>query len=232
MAKKGKRYREAAKLVKPETLYSLTQAAELLEKFPRAKFDESIDVAINLGVNPKKAEENVRGTVALPHGTGKTLRVAAFCKGEKIKEAEAAGADFVGADDLVAKVQGGWMEFDAVVATPDVMALVGKIGKLLGPRGLMPNPKVGTVTADIAKAIQAIKAGRVEFRVEKAGVLHVAAGKASFGAKKIEENVASVIDAVLKAKPQAAKGTYLKAISLSTTMGPGVAVDPAPYRAI
>ena len=232
MAKDGKRYREAQKLVKPDAVYTLANAAELIEKFPKAKFDETIDVAIWLGVNPKKAEENVRGTVALPHGTGKTLRVAAFCKGDKVKEAEAAGADFVGADDLVAKIQGGWMDFDAVVATPDVMALVGRIGKLLGPRGLMPNPKVGTVTADIGKAVQAIKAGRVEFRVEKAGIVHVAAGKASFGAKKIEENIASVLDAVLKAKPATSKGTYIKSIHISGTMSPGVAVDTTPYRIV
>lgn len=232
MGKPGKRIREARKLVKPSTQYTLTDGAELLSKFPSTKFDESIDVAINLGVNPKKAEENVRGTVALPHGTGKTLRVAAFCKGDKVKEAEAAGADFVGADELVAKIQGGWMDFDAVVATPDVMALVGRIGKLLGPRGLMPNPKVGTVTVEIGKAIQAIKGGRVEFRVEKAGIVHVAAGKKSFGSKKIEENVASIIDAVVKAKPATAKGTYVKTIHLSTTMGPSVEIDPTPYRAV
>lgn len=228
--KQGKRYREAAKLVKPEQLYLLTDAIATLTTFPKAKFDETVDVSINLGVNPRKAEENVRGTVELPHGTGKTVRVAAFCRGEKAKEAEAAGADFVGADDLVAKIQGGWMEFDAVVATPDVMGLVGKIGKLLGPRGLMPNPKVGSVTLDVAKAVQAIKAGRVEFRVEKAGILQVPAGKLSFGADKIAENVASVMDAVLKAKPQSAKGTYVKAIHVSTTMGPSVKVDPAPFR--
>lgn len=232
MGKQGKRYREGAKTVKPLVAYSLADAAEIVSKFPKAKFDESVDVAVALGVNPKKADENVRGTVTLPHGTGKTLRVAAFCKGEKAKEAEAAGADFVGADDLVAKVQGGWMDFDAVVATPDVMALVGKIGKLLGPRGLMPNPKVGTVTTDIAKAVQAIKGGRVEFRVEKAGIVHVAAGKASFGAKKIEENVASVLDAVMKAKPQASKGVYIKSITMSLTMSPGVTVDPTPYRTV
>lgn len=232
MGTRGKRYKEARKLVKPTSVYSLTEAADLVSKFPRAKFDESVDVAINLGVNPKKAEENVRGTVALPHGTGKTLRVAAFCKAEKAKEAEAAGADFVGAEDLVAKVQGGWMDFDAVVATPDVMALVGRIGKLLGPRGLMPNPKVGTVTADIGKAVQAIKAGRVEFRVEKAGIVHVVAGKASFGAQKIQENINSVIEAVVKAKPQASKGIYLQRIHLSTTMGPSVEVDPTPFRSV
>ena len=232
MAKQGKRYREGAKEVKPMAAYSLADATEILSKFPKAKFDESVDVAIALGVNPKKAEENVRGTVSLPHGTGKTLRVAVFCKGEKIKEAEAAGADFVGADDLVAKIQGGWMDFDAVVATPDVMALVGKIGKLLGPRGLMPNPKVGTVTTDVAKAIQAIKGGRVEFRVEKAGIVHVAAGKASFGAKKIEENIASVLDAVVKLKPQTSKGVYVKSITVSLTMSPGVTVDATPYRIV
>lgn len=228
--KSGKRYREAAKLVKPLHLYSLDEATAILSKFPKAKFDETVDIAVNLGVNPRKAEENVRGTVELPHGTGKTVRVAAFCRGEKAKEAEAAGADFIGADDLVAKIQEGWMDFDAVVATPDVMGLIGKIGKLLGPRGLMPNPKVGTVTPDIAKAVQAIKAGRVEFRVEKAGILQVPAGKISFGAAKIRENVASVMDAVMKAKPQAAKGTYVQAIHLSTTMGPSVAIDPSPYR--
>ncbi len=232
MGTRGKRYKEALKAVKPEAVYTLADAAEVLNNFPKAKFDETVDVAIWLGVNPKKAEENVRGTVALPHGTGKTLRVAAFCKGEKMKEAEAAGADFVGADDLVAKIQGGWMDFDAVVATPDVMALVGKIGKLLGPRGLMPNPKVGTVTVDIAKAVQAIKAGRVEFRVEKAGIVHVAAGRASFGPKKIEENVGSIIDAVMKAKPQTSKGTYIKSIYVSTTMSPSVSVDPTPYRQV
>lgn len=231
MAGKSKRVREALKLVEQGRLYSLDEASDLLTKFPKAKFDEAVDVAVNLGVNPRKAEENVRGTVVLPHGTGRTVRVAVFCKGDKAKEAEAAGADFVGAEDLVQKIQGGWMEFDAAIATPDVMALVGRIGKLLGPRGLMPNPKVGTVTVDVGKAVQAIKSGRVEFRVEKAGIVHVAAGRISFGPAKIKENVGSVIDAIVRAKPAAAKGTYVKSIYLSTTMGPSVAIDPLPYRA-
>lgn len=230
MAKQGKRYREAAKLVKADAVYSLKEAAELISKFPKAKFDESVDVAINLGVNPKKAEENVRGTVALPHGTGRTLRVAAVCKGEKAKEAEAAGADIVGAEDLIQKIQEGWMDFDALVATPDVMALVGRVGKQLGPRGLMPNPKVGTVTLEIGKAIQSIKAGRVEFRVEKAGILQVSTARVSFSPEKIVENVASVIDAVIKARPQAVKMNYIQSIYLSTTMGPSVAIDIDPYR--
>lgn len=186
----AKRYKKASELVSAGQLYSLSEAAENLEKLPKAKFDETVEVAVRLGVDPKKAEENVRGTVELPHGTGKTLRVAVFCKGDKQKEAQDAGAEFVGADDLVAKVQGGWLDFDAAVATPDMMVAVGKIGKLLGPRGLMPNPKVGTVTFDVGKAVKAIKAGRVEFRVEKAGIVHVGAGKVSFGAKKIEENLA------------------------------------------
>ncbi len=211
-------------------MYSLAEAAELMTKFPKVRFDESVDLAINLGVNPKKAEENVRGTVVLPHGRGKVVRVAVFCKGEKAKEAEKAGADYVGAEDLVQKVQGGWLDFEAAVATPDVMALVGRIGKLLGPRGLMPSPKVGTVTFDIGKAVDAIKSGRVEFRVEKAGIVHAGIGKVSFGSAKISENVSAVIEAVVKAKPVAAKGIYLQSIHLSTTMGPGIAIDPAPFR--
>jgi large subunit ribosomal protein L1 len=228
----GKRIKEAKKLVKPGKLYSLNEAVKLLISMPKAKFDESVDITIGLGVNPKKAEENVRGTVSLPNGTGKTIRVLALCKGEKVKEATAAGAEFVGAEDMVEKVLGGWMDFEAVVATPDVMALVGKIGKLLGPRGLMPNPKVGTVTPDIGKAVQAIKGGRVEFRVEKAGIVQVIGGKVSFGEEKILENISSVIDAVVKAKPQTSKGTYLKGIYLSSTMGPSIPVDPSPFSAV
>lgn len=230
MATRGKRLTQARGLIERGKLYSLAEASELLTKMPRPKFDETIDVSIRLGVNPRKAEENVRGTVALPHGTGKTLRVVAFCKADKAKEAQDAGADFVGAEDIVAKIQEGWLDFDAAVATPDVMALVGKIGKLLGPRGLMPNPKVGTVSADIGKAVRAIKAGRVEFRVEKAGIVHLGAGKVSFGAEKIEENLATVMDTLVKAKPPTSKGTYIQSIFLSTTMGPSVRVDPAPYR--
>jgi len=230
MANVGKRYKKAVALLEEGKLYSLTEATELLAKFPAPKFDQTVDVAIQLGVDPRKAEENVRGTVSLPHGTGKTLRVVAFCKGDKVKEAEAAGADFAGSDELVAKIQGGWLDFDAAVATPDMMVAVSKVGKLLGPRGLMPNPKVGTVTFDVGKAITAIKAGRVEYRVEKAGILQVGAGKVSFGAKKLEENLSMLIDSVMKAKPRTSKGVYLQAIYLSTTMGPSVAVNPVPYR--
>lgn len=230
MAKKGKRLQEAWKLVDKERKYTLAEATELVCTFPVAKFDETVDLAVNLGVNPRRAEENVRGTVALPHGTGKTVRVVAFCKGEKVKEAEEAGADFVGADELVKKIQEGWLDFDAAVATPDVMGQVGRIGKILGPRGMMPNPKVGTVTFDIGKAVQAIKAGRVEFRVEKAGIVHVGVAKKSFGVEKIKENAGSVMEAIIKAKPQTAKGTYVKTIHLSTTMGPSVEIDPADFR--
>ena len=226
----GKRLTAARKLVDASKVYTVEQAAEIISKIPKAKFDESVDIAICLGVNPRKAEENVRGTASLPHGTGKTLRVLAFAKGEKAKEAEAAGADFVGAEDIVAKIEKGWMDFDAVVATPDVMALVGRVGKLLGPRGLMPNPKVGTVTFEIGKAIEAIKSGRVEFRVEKAGIVHVGVARASFEQDKIAENVKSVIEAIVKAKPQTSKGIYLKSIYLSTTMGPSIQVDAVAYR--
>ncbi len=230
MAKPGKRITAARELVDEEKQFELEEACELLTKFPTAKFDESVDLALNLGVNPRKAEENVRGTVALPHGTGKTVRVAAFCVGDKAKEAEAAGADVVGGEDLVKKIQEGWLEFDAAVATPDAMPLVGRIGKLLGPRGLMPNPKVGSVTVDIGKAVSAIKAGRVEFRVEKEGIVHVGVAKVSFGKDKIADNVRAVLDAIVKAKPQSSKGTYLKAVHLSTTMGPSVTLNAAAFK--
>ena len=208
MAKEGKRLKESRKQLDAEKVYPLSDAAELISTLPKAKFDESVDLAIKLGVDPRKAEENVRGTVALPHGTGKTTRVAAFCQGEKAKEAEEAGADVVGADDLAEKIKEGFLDFDVVVAAPDVMAQVGKIGKILGPRGLMPNPKVGTVTADIGKAIKAIKAGRVEYRVEKNGIVHVAAGRASFGKEKISDNIQTVLESLVKAKPKTSKGTY------------------------
>lgn len=231
MAKAGKRTNQAQALVERGKLYTLDEAAKLIDALPKAKFDESVDIAIRLGVNPRKAEENVRGTVSLPHGTGKTMRVIAFAQGEKAREAQEAGADFVGAADLVQKIQSeNWLDFDAAVATPDVMGQVGRIGKLLGPRGLMPNPKVGTVTFDIGKAIIAIKSGRVEFKVEKAGIIHIGVARASFGSVKIAENLAAAIDAVLRAKPQTSKGVYLQAISLSTTMGPGIALDPAVFR--
>lgn len=230
MAKPGKRIQDAYKLLEQGKLYTLEEACELIAQFPKPKFDETIDIAMNLGVNPRKAEENIRGTVSLPHGTGKVLRVVAFCSGEKAKEAEEAGADFVGAKDLVEKIQGGWLEFDAAVATPESMALVGRIGKLLGPRGLMPNPKLGTVTQDVGKAIAAIKGGRVEFRVEKTGIIHVGVGKVSFGTQKVAENVQTVIDAVLRAKPQTAKGAYIKSLYVSTTMGPGISLDPSNFK--
>ena len=220
-------------LSKQTSSISLDEGVELIGNVPAAKFDESVDVALKLGVDPRKAEENVRGTVTLPHGTGKVVRVVAFCQGEKAKEAQDAGADFVGAQDLVQKIQQeGWLEFDAAVATPDVMGQVGRIGKVLGPRGLMPNPKVGTVTFDIGKAVEAIKAGRIEYRVEKAGIVHMGVGRVSFGAEKIRENVVSAIESVVRAKPKASKGTYVQSVHLSTTMGPGITLDPAPFRNI
>lgn len=231
-SKQGKRYLKARAGVEENKIYALEEAVKVLSQFPKAKFDETVDVAVNLGVNPKKAEENVRGTVSLPHGTGKTVRVVAFCRGDKAKEAEQAGADFVGADDLVAKIQEGWLDFEAVVATPDVMGLVGKIGKVLGPRGLMPNPKVGSVTFEIGKAVTAIKGGQVEFRVEKAGIIQVGVGKVSFGPDKIRDNVTNFLDAVVRAKPKTSKGVYVQKIHISTTMGPGVEVDPTPFRGV
>ena len=232
MAKVGKRLSQANKLVDREKFYQLDEAISILCQAPKAKFDETVDVAVMLGIDPRKAEENIRGTVALPHGTGKKVRVLAFCKVEKQAEAKAAGADYVGAEDLVAKIQGGWFEFEAVVATPDMMGQVGKIGKVLGPRGLMPNPKTGTVTLEIGKAVSAIKSGRIEYRPEKAGIVHVGVGKVSFGQEKLKENLTSLLEALIKAKPKTSKGIYLKAISVSSTMGPGIKVDPVPFRGI
>ena len=192
-----------------------------------AKFDQSVDLSFRLGVDPKHADQMVRGTVVLPNGLGKTARVLVFASGEKIREAEEAGADYVGGDDLAKKIEGGWLDFDAVVATPDMMRVVGRLGKVLGPRGLMPNPKAGTVTLDVAKAVEEIKAGKVEFRVDKTGIIHAPVGKLSFGVDKLKENADALIGAVIKAKPSAAKGKYVKAVSLSSTMGPGVKVDEA-----
>ena len=232
MASKSKRMVKAKEMIDRLRAYELQEALALLNSIPAVKFDESIDLAIRLGVDPRKAEENVRGTVSLPHGTGKTVRLVAFCKGEKIREAQDAGADFAGAEDIVEKIQGGWLDFDAAVATPDMMVLVGKIGRLLGPRGLMPNPKVGTVTTDIVSAVKAIKGGRVEFRVEKAGIVHVGVGKRSFGPAKLEDNIKALIEALNKAKPKAAKGIYLQSAHISTTMGPGITLEPAALRAI
>lgn len=230
MSNVGKRLKESYSKVDPEQRLALEEALALITELPKAKFDETLDVAIGLGVDSRKAEENIRGVVALPHGTGKKLRVAVFCKGELVKQAEEAGADFAGSDELIQKVQEGWTGFEAAVASPDMMASVGKIGKILGPRGLMPNPKLGTVTKDVAQAVTAIKSGRVEYRVEKTGIVHVGVGKVSFGKDKLKENVETLVDALVKAKPSTAKGIYLKRMHLATTMGPGVSIDVLPYR--
>ena len=208
--------------------YSLEEAVKLLKETATAKFDETVEVAINLGVDPRHADQMVRGTVSLPHGTGKSLRVAVFAKGDKADEATSAGADLVGADDLAEKIQNGEIDFDRCIATPDMMAVVGKLGKILGPKGMMPNPKLGTVTPDVAKAVQDAKGGQVEYRVEKAGLIHVGVGKASFAEADIAENICSLVDAVNKAKPSGAKGTYIKKISISSTMGPGIKLDIGP----
>lgn len=223
----GKKYIESAKLVDKNALYTPLEAMELAVKTAKAKFDETIELAVKLGVDPRHADQQVRGAVVLPHGTGKTVRVLVFAKGEKAKEAELAGADFVGNDDLVEKIQKeNWFAFDVVVATPDMMGVVGKLGRVLGPKGLMPNPKSGTVTFDVAKAIADIKAGKVEYRVDKTSIVHVPLGKGSFGAEKLAENFHALMEAVVKAKPSAAKGTYLKSVSISSTMGPGVKINP------
>ena len=232
MTNRGKAFIEAKGKVEPGKRYLLREAIELLIGATRAKFDETVEVALRLGVNPQHADQMVRGSVVLPNGLGKTVRVLAFVKGDKEKEALDAGADFAGADDLIEKIKGGWLDFDRVVATPDMMGSVGKLGKILGPRGLMPNPKVGTVTFEVAKAVAELKAGKVEFRVEKAGIVHTPVGKVSFGADKLLENIAAVIETIIKLKPAASKGTYLKSISLSSTMGPGVKVDPLDVRNI
>jgi large subunit ribosomal protein L1 len=222
----GKKFKAAAALVDRTKMYSVEEAVGLAKKTARTKFDETVDLAVNLGVDPKQADQMVRGTVVLPHGTGKKVKVLVFAKGEKDKEARDAGADYVGAEDLADKIQKeGWTDFDTVVATPDIMGLVGKLGKVLGPRGLMPNPKTGTVTFDIAKAIRDIRAGKVEYRVEKAGIVHVPVGKASFDEQKLIENTRAVLESILKAKPSSSKGKYLRAVSVSTTMGPGIKMD-------
>ena len=226
MAKFGKKYQEAAKLVEVDKLYEVAEAFELVKKIVTAKFDETVEVAVKLGVDPKHADQQVRGAVVLPHGTGKTKNVLVFAKGEKAKEAEAAGADIVGAEELVQKIQGGWTDFDVAVATPDMMGLVGRLGKVLGPRGLMPNPKVGTVTLDVTRAINEIKAGKIEYRTDKAGNIHAPIGKGSFESAKLLENFQTLIDTLNKAKPSASKGQYMRAITVSTTMGPGIKINP------
>ncbi|MCM3635701.1 MULTISPECIES: 50S ribosomal protein L1 [Paenibacillus] len=230
MAKHGKKYVEAAKLIDREASYEPLQAIELVKKASTAKFDESVEVAVRLGVDPRKQDQAVRGVVVLPHGTGKTKKVLVFAKGEKLKEAEAAGADYVGDTDMINKIQQGWFDFDVCVATPDMMAEVGKLGRILGGKGLMPNPKAGTVTFDVAKAVQEIKAGKIEYRLDKAGQIHAPIGKVSFDAEKLNENLKALVDALLRAKPAAAKGVYLKNIAVSSTMGPGARVDTSNYR--
>ena len=232
MPKRGKKYLEANKKVDRAKRYTVEEACALIPEMKIAKFDESVDAAVRLGVNPKYADQMVRGACVMPHGTGKSIRVAVFAKGDKAKEAEAAGADVFGAEDLVEKIQGGFLEFDATVATPDMMGLVGKLGKILGTRGLMPNPKVGTVTFDVTKAVKELKAGRVEFRVEKAGIVHAPVGRASFGAQKLKENFMALMELLMKLKPATAKGTYVRSVALSTTMGPSIRLDPAEIVAL
>ena len=227
MATATKKTKAAEALYDREKEYSVEEALGILKKLPNAKFDESVDMSLRLGVDPKHADQMVRGAIVLPHGIGKAVRVAVFAKGEKEKEARDAGADVVGAEDLVEKIQGGWMEFDSTVATPDLMGQVGRLGKVLGPRGLMPNPKLGTVTFDVSRAVREVKAGKVEFRVDKTAIIHAPVGKVSFGPEKLLENAKTLIDMVIKAKPAAAKGRYVKSIALSSTMGPGVRVDLA-----
>jgi large subunit ribosomal protein L1 len=232
MARIAKKYAEAIKKVDREKRYDMDEALDLLPQMTFAKFDETVELALRLGVDPRHADQMVRGSVALPNGLGKKVRVLVFAKGQKEKEAEEAGAEFVGAEDLIEKVQKGWLDFDKAIATPDVMSMVSKLGKILGPRGLMPNPKVGTVTFDIAKTVKEIKAGRVEFRVDKAGNLHIPVGKISFGKEKLLENVNSLLEAIVRLKPPSSKGTYVKGIAVCTTMSPGIKIDPAYVRSL
>ena len=224
--KRGKRYEASAKLVDRTKLYTSQEALELIEKMPKSKFDETVELHVKLGVDSKHADQQVRGTTVLPHGTGKTQRVLVFAKGPKAEEASKAGADFVGAEELIPKIQNeGWFEYDVIVATPDMMGVVGRLGKVLGPKGLMPNPKSGTVTMDVAKAISEIKSGKVEYRLDKNNIIHLGFGKVSFGAKKLEENYEAVIGAIIKAKPAASKGQYIKSVAITTTMGPSMYID-------
>ncbi|SEN60226.1 50S ribosomal protein L1 [Lihuaxuella thermophila] len=226
MAKHGKKYLEALQKVDREKLYEPVEALELVKSISTAKFDETVEAAFRLGIDTKKADQQVRGAVVLPHGTGKTKRVLVFAKGEKAKEAELAGADFVGDEDLINKVSQGWLDFDVVVATPDMMGQVGRLGRVLGPKGLMPNPKTGTVTFEVEKAVKEIKAGKIEYRADKAGNIHAAIGKVSFSTEQLAENLQTLAEALIKAKPAAAKGTYMKSVTVSSTMGPGVSINP------
>ena len=224
--KRGKRYQEAAKLVDSTREYEAKEALELIEKMPKPKFDETVELHVKLGVDSKHADQQVRGTVVLPNGTGKSQRVLVFAKGDKAKEAEAAGADFVGAEELVPKIEKeNWFDYDVIVATPDMMGVIGRLGKVLGPKGLMPNPKSGTVTMDVTKAISEIKSGKVEYRLDKTNIIHVGIGKVSFGAEKLAENYQTLIDAIIKAKPAAAKGQYIRSVALTTTMGPSLFIN-------
>lgn len=222
----GKRYADASKLIDRARLYEPAEAVKLVKEVAHARFDETVEVAVRLGVDPRHADQVVRGAVILPHGTGRSVRVIVFAKGEKAKEAEAAGADLVGAEDLVEKVQGGWLDFDAAVAIPDMMGQVGRLGKILGPRGLMPNPKAGTVTFDVGAAVKEIKAGKIEYRTDKAGIVHAPIGKASFSADQLAENLRNLMEALVRAKPDAAKGQYIQSVTISSTMGPGIPVNP------
>jgi large subunit ribosomal protein L1 len=232
MGVKSKTYRAALAKVDRTQRYLLEDSLRLVRETARAKFDETVELAVRLGVDPRQADQNVRGTVTLPHGMGKAVRVLVFAKGEKEKEAQAAGADYVGSDDLVKKISEGWLEFDKTVATPDMMGVVGRIGKILGPRGLMPNPRTGTVTQDIAKAVKEIKAGKLDFRVDKAGIIHVPVGKASFSAEHLIDNTRAVLASILRAKPASAKGNYVRGVTVSTTMGPGIKIDLSQIRAM
>ena len=231
MLRKGKRILVAKAKVVTNKRYTLKEAAEMVVSMPAPKFDETVDLAVRLGVNPAHADQMVRGSVVLPNGLGKSVRILVFAKGEKEKEALEAGADFIGNDETIEKIKGGWLEFDRVIATPDMMGSVGKIGKILGPRGLMPNPKVGTVTFEVANAVKELKTGKVEFRVEKAGIIHSPVGKVSFGAEKLSENASALLETIIKLKPASSKGIYIKSISLSSTMGAGVRIDPQDIKA-
>jgi large subunit ribosomal protein L1 len=228
----GKRYRDALKVIDAEKQYDPAAAVAALKQVPHAKFDETVEAHIRLGIDPKQADQQVRGTVVLPHGTGKSVRVLVFAKGDKVKEAQEAGADYAGVEEFVEKVQGGWFDFDVAIAAPDVMNVVGRLGRVLGPRGLMPNPKAGTVTFEIGRAVRETKGGKIEYRVDKTGIIHTAIGKASFSEQALTENFDTLINAVVRAKPASAKGQYLRSISLSTTMGPGVKIDPAKAQAV
>ena len=223
--KHGKKYTDSAKLLETGKQYDLSEAVELVKQTAKAKFDETIELSVRLGVDPRHADQQVRGAVVLPHGTGKKVRVLVFCKADKEAEAQAAGADFIGGEEMIAKIQEGWLDFDVAVATPDMMGLVGRVARILGPRGLMPNPKSGTVTPDVTKAINEMKAGKVEYRVDRSSIINVPVGKASFEAAQLDENISVLMDAIVKAKPASAKGTYLKSVAISSTMGPGIRLN-------